>query len=386
MASFSIELQLLLDAVHWRIHGASLKLQEPLKPAVEFDEAVLFKLAKRHNLLPWLLPYAKAFSIGSEGFIKDIVSYLLKAGIRQQLQTLELTRISTLLKEQHVDHAVLKGVSIEKQFYKGFVDSRYSDDIDLLVLPRDLRKVSDLLLANGYQVSEAYDVSKLSRFLDHHEAWFRWRDISFKKQTLGKESVDLHWRIADEFTIPVGTKMLLKELESVPVNHEDIPSLSFSTLFVFVCVHAYIDYFFRLRHLVDVYTAMQQPEFDLDEVTTIAKTWGVEDKVCASIATAEDFFSGALSNSRSAYSDLVRQRFIDANGAPVRSHPNSGEWSAKDKRRHLFTQVKFRSKKSWFFAPLVARCKYNHEMVAKWPEGRSAFFWYPFALVARLFP
>ncbi len=381
------EIQILLNSVRWRIdqHSASYV-------AVSFDESVLFDLAARHDLLPWLLPYAKTFSIGSEAFIERVVLYLLKAGIKHQLQTIELLKLSSLLNKNGVTHAIIKGVTIEKLFYKGFVESRYSDDIDILIEPCSLKLACEAFIGAGYQQREPYDMDKLAGFIEKYEHWFRWRDVGFRKKTMGMEYIDLHWRIADSFTIPVKTRALLDNLQPVSVNGEQVASLPFTVLFVYVCVHGYLDYFFRLRYLVDVYTAMQQQEFDLIDVLKIAEEWGVKDKVLVSIETAERFFSVSHSeringqfDAGQNYSEFVYQRFVKANGLPKRSHPNHSKWTAKDKRIHLQNQIKFRSDRSWILAPLIARCKYNHEMVADWRSKRSALIWFPVAWFKRLF-
>lgn len=382
MSQVSPELQILLDSVRWQIEQHS----EPFG-GVLIDENLLFKLAVRHNLLPWFLPYAKAFTIGSKALRERVVSHLLKAGIKHQLQTLELLKLSTLLNENGVRHAILKGVTIEKLFYKGFVESRYSDDIDILVEASSLRLVSETLLDANYRQREPNNLNKIVSFLEKYEPWFRWRDIGFRKKTMGEECIDLHWNIADSFTISVKTKSLLTSAESVLVNGEKVASLPFNSLFVYVCVHGYLDYFFRLRYLVDVYTAMQQPEFDLKKALEIAEEWGVKNKVLASIVTVERFFSISYEcgkiEAEQHYSEFVYQRFVKANGLPIRSHPNNAEWTAKDKWHHLKNQIGSRSNKSWFFSPLIARCKYNHEMVEHWPVKIPAQLWFPVAWFMR---
>ena len=386
MLQMSPEIQILLDSVRWRIDEHSVADE-----TVSFDESVLFNLAVWHNLLPWFLPYAKTFSIGSENLIERVVSHLLKAGIRHQLQTIELVKLSSLLNKNGVAHAILKGVTIEKQFYKGFIDSRYSDDIDILIEPSSLRLASETFKVADYQKREPYDIDKLASFIGKYEHLFRWRDIGFRKESMGMEYIDLHWRIADSFTIPVKTHALLANVKYISVNGEQVASLPFTTLFIYVCVHGYLDYFFRLRYLVDVYTAMQQPEFNLVEILERAEQWGVKDKVLESIATAERFFSAPReaqdsypSDLEQGYSEMVYQRFIQSNGLPKRSHPNHSEWTAKDKSNHLRNQIRFRSDKSWILAPLIARCKYNYEMVADWPPKTSPLIWYPVAWFKRL--
>jgi len=386
-AQFSIELQLLLKGVHWQlnksIEGSYLDGVANLE-SLTFDESLLFKLAVWHNLLPWFFPFAKALSIGSKELRSKMVKQLLKDGINNQLQTLELVKISSLLSQKKIQHVILKGATIQNRFYSGFVDSRSSDDIDILIKGDELTLATQVLGSVGYKSKELVNISKLTSFIEKYESWYRWRDIGFQKESLANDSVDLHWRLADPFTIPVETEELLTQASSLIINDEVIPSLSFAALFVHVCVHGYIDYFFRLRYLVDVYSAMNQTEFNLEDALSVAEKWGVTDKVLASIATAHYFFEPHSMSNVHPYAKFVSQRFIDAQGKPIRSHQNHAKWSAKDKRQHLINQIKFRSKKSSFFAPIVARMKYNKAMVEQWPLKMSAAAWYPIAFLRRL--
>ena len=378
---FSSEMRLLVQSVVWRVEGGGL-----LRTPEDFDETLLMRLANHHQVLPWLWCYVDEFSIGSSDFRKKLARAIQMGVLRGQLQRRELVGISKRFEERGIAHLVFKGVSTEGMFYRGLVDSRYSDDIDILVSPDELASANDALLASGYQLRTPLDIDKTASLLHTNPSLYRWRDVGYEKRGLSAVKIDLHWRIADDFTLPVDTDKLLEQRTSTQVENNDVFCLPFTSLFVYTCVHAHSDYFFRLRYLTDVYCAMQQAEFDLQEVEELSDAWGVGRSVRDSIALAKLVFqqdSQASSQAR-AYCEKVVERFSDSQGFTQRSHPNKGEWSLKDKRLHLARQIRFRSTKAAWFAPILARLKYNGDMVQRWPEKVPPLIWLPMAHLLRI--
>lgn len=376
MVPFEPELQLLLHSIRWQVEKPEISYS-----LGTFDEELALKLCVGHKLTPWLWLYVRKFSIGSDRFRNNIASELRKEEVKNKLQTRELSRVSTLFAEHEIVHVAFKGFSVEALFYKDFVECRYSDDIDFLIDSDDLELAHRVLMSSEYGLREDLNIKRISRFIQKHERWYRWRDVGYQKLGKGREKIDLHWRIADDFTFPAETKTLLAMCEPLELGTQNIPCLPFAMLFVYVCVHGYSDYFFRLRYMVDVYTAMQQAEFDLVEITELAESLGVNEKVQSSIATVNRFFLTEEGNDK--FTETVVKRYIDASGLPARSHPNNAEWTAKDRWQHLRNQTRFRSKHSSWFAPLLARCKYNTKMVSQWPESVSPKLWYLVAITQR---
>jgi hypothetical protein len=305
-------------------------------------------------------------------------------GVVDRLRTCEAIRLSAVLNDHQISHVFFKGVTITEQFYRGLVTSRYSDDIDLLLRAEDLPHAYQLISDLGYQQAgdTPDDSAKLTRFVQRYPSLYRWRDMSLCKDQAPKQSLDLHWRIADRFTFPIDTQQLIEQRTPVLVQGENLPALPFAMLFVYVCVHGHTDYFFRLRYLVDVYAAMQQSEFSEAEVFKIATDLGVKQKVIDAIATTKLFFDGEQSDNE--YASLVLKRFVDSDGFPDRGHPNRGQWTSQQRRQYLAKQIQQRGDKNAWYEPLLARCKYNQEMVANWPEKIHPLIWHPVALVKRL--
>jgi len=370
-------IKLLVAAVVWRVEARSTA-----QTINDFDEAEVIELAKYHNVLPWLWCYVNEFSFGTPEFRRKVAEATRKANLINQLQTLELIGLSRVLSEQGVQHIVFKGVSIETMFYRGFIETRDCDDIDLLVSPNDLALANSILVSKQYLMRAPTDIEKLARLLRKAPSWYRWRDVGYQKSTNSRLKVDLHWRIADDFTLPAKTQSLLGQSMIVQANDASVPCLPFTTLFVYACVHAHSDYFFRLRYLVDLYCAMQQAEYSTEDVYTLADEWGVRHCVEAGIATVKAFFQDQ--GCADAYVKQVVKRYVDKQGFTERSHPNKRAWSAWDKWQYLKQQIRHRSRKRSWFSPILTRFKYTNEMLAHWPVSLSPTIAYPIALFMRV--
>ena len=405
MPELSANLQFLLQTVRWRVER---KVLPEFSAFSVDDEANILMLAIYHNLIPWLWYYLDEHTLGSDSFRQQVAKHMRKESLINQLQAKEAATLSSDLAKRRVKHIVFKGVNIQALFYNGFVEQRYCDDIDLLIAPQDLLVAASVFTDRQYVLREPQDIVKLSEFLRQHSRWYRWRDIGWEKTKHGGERLDLHWRLADKFILPVDTHYLLSESESVSVNGVDIPCMPFSTLFVYVCVHGHMDHFFRLRYLVDIYCALHQPAYDADQVTRLAQKWGVLEVVTQSISLANRFFSHPVSEA-DAYSDFVIERFNESQSFPRRSRSLMATFrdllmrsnernplatddrfekqalSAKEKMQGLLKHVQRRNRKKSWVSPIIARCKYDQAMLEHWPKGRSALVWYPIALIKRCF-
>ena len=154
---------------------------------------------------------------------------------------------------------------------------------------------------------------------------------------------------------------------------------------MYVCVHAYADYFFRLRYLVDVYAAMQQPSFQRDKTMALATRYGVERHVQEAIELAEYFFGEADIHSLGKYSRKVIDHLISTDGFPKRVHPNSKQWTRQDKNKHLIRQIKNRSCNVSWYAPIAARLKFSFEDIQNGASRPSARLFYLRRLITKLF-
>lgn len=391
---FTPQLQTLVNAVNWRIASTTSNTKAcdaiiQLQKSLEVNAIELLKLAKFHGVVAWLKPYNDCISIGSDELSKEISRHYKIDFFNCQMQLKNAEHLSRLFTENQIDHLVFKGPSTLKKFYKGFVDIRPSDDLDVLVSPKDTHRAAVLLGEGKYRARQGVDANKVSRFVVNNSDWYRWRDIGFINASLHNHKLDLHWYVADRFTLPSNTNYLLANSSSFELFDQEIPCLEFSFFFIYTCVHGGSDYFFRLRYLVDVYTAMQQPEFNLSDIKAMAEDYGVAKKVTDAIELALLLFNESRAgqfNDNELPNDFIRYAIkAYAEQTLSRAHPNKALWTKSDKRKHLFSQIKNRSTRSYFLAPLVARLKYTVEMVEALPcPQNSGLKEYPCALLRRV--
>ncbi len=322
----------------------------------------LVKLAVAHGLVAWLDEASRLAIVQDDSSQLMQLSVLLKDTSRviefQSIQqSKKAVKVSAMLKDAGIDHVVFKGLGAQQQFYTGFVTSRLSDDLDLLVAPKSLPAAVKVLLDRGYNSCKGLDVKLIAQFVERHSSLYRWRDLGISNNESLLHTIDLHWRIADHFTYPADVDHLIESRSVESTEYGSFPCLNFSEHFVYVCVHGYSDYFFRLRHLVDVYAGTKQADFDLVAIMAIAKFNGVEQVVRDSIELANALFCVQKSEqfSSSKFTETVVAHFVVNEGWPKRLHPNKGHWRLRDKYEHLRRQIENRSSVSNWVAPFKAR-------------------------------
>ncbi len=158
------------------------------KSAVVFEDIDYATL----RLLPLLYLRLKKFAIDDElsGRIKGV--YRL-AWSKNQLLLDAVKKIIMMCNEQDIPVLVLKGISLLVSVYKD-TGARFMSDADILIKPEHVRRVTDLMIKNGWRFhnhSQAY-LSKISSVGINKE-------ITFMNER-GIE-LDIHWKIFEDFSL-----------------------------------------------------------------------------------------------------------------------------------------------------------------------------------------
>ncbi|GAA6137795.1 hypothetical protein NBRC116583_15420 [Arenicella sp. 4NH20-0111] len=371
-----VEFQVLLGAVSIVTNKSPSKVHNErwIVQLARCDFPRLLDLAVAHGLVAWLdealrlsmICHNNNYLVELSGFMRDTLRVTQFQSIQQSKIAI---KISNLFTSAGIDHVVFKGLGALNQFYSGFVQSRVSDDLDLLVRPESLPGAVSELLKHGYKLSDGENALTIANFVRWYSSLYRWRDLGFINTNSLNHKVDLHWRISDRFTYPVDVNHLIESRTVEETAYGSLPCVNFSEHFVYVCVHGYSDFFFRLRHLVDVYAATKQPLFDIEKVMLISKQNGVEKVVQDSIQLAGAFFDGQPLEEigcTSEYVSRVSEHFALSNGWPKRTHPNTGVWRGRDRYQHLQKQIKHRSRNCFWFSPLISRALMGPQDIACW--------------------
>jgi len=374
------ELKIIISSISLIINkkpSFHLNKEEWLKAFSACNLDKLLKLAHFHGVVTWLAEYLKECDV-SEGDelskrVKKITTQSKVLYLQSQYQLDTADHICRIFQQNNIEHLSFKGVAALKQFYNGYISTRVADDLDLLVNVEDLPKATTLLIENGYLSRENVDVISTAGFIARHAKSYRWRDLGFITTQAPKHKIDLHWLLADTFSLPADTSSLIKN-SVLASDDSTIKTLPFTTHFVYLCVHGYADYFFRMRNLVDIYAATHQPQFDHNAITSCAKKYGVLEQVNESIQLANSFFTQQSSYSNSKFEALVFDNYSKNIGWTTRAHPNKAKWSRKDKCLHLLRQIKHRSRRSFWFSPILARTKFDINDAHEWNGEALPFY------------
>ncbi|MBS0472125.1 MAG: nucleotidyltransferase family protein [Proteobacteria bacterium] len=184
----------------------------------------------------------------------------------------------------------LKGTALGVLAYGKF-SIKQAWDIDMLVLPEDLRQVRGLLMALGYERVMPPPSMAEERFQSWiafaNESWFyhRGRDIN----------LELHWRLS-------GNRALLSRIDalsgvrSVAIGSQlSLRTLNDVDLFAYLCLHGAHHGWARLKWLADLAALLAQWSGDMiEQLYRRAKADGVGHAAAQGLLLCEELFGTVL--------------------------------------------------------------------------------------------
>ncbi len=197
------------------------------------DWQFVFRIAGRNGLLPLVGTNLlnNCHDLLDEEVRVDLSEFLRDHIRNNLLQTSKVVEISELLESAGIPVLSFKGPTLSIQAY-GNMSLRDYVDLDMLVQPRHFDHAVEVLQAAGY-----VPVEKLT--------WMRRKGRFFtRKKDLGLMSedkqvrIELHWKLSGtHFAMPVEIGRLWDRLETIDIGGKSLPSLTFSDLFVYLCLH-----------------------------------------------------------------------------------------------------------------------------------------------------
>ncbi len=354
----------------------------------QLNTSHLFELAHHHGCVWEVVAYCKFHQLLDDDELQMARQLSMQSTMHAMHHEQQLVNILAIFDDIDIRYALLKGAAIYPQFRaRSEQRSRQSADIDLLVEPRDISKAVNVLLEYDFHCDDSDQPLLLAKFVQQHEKWFKSRDLSFSLVDQSKPDlpthIDLHWQVAYPFSLPMITAEALDRAEQVDVQQRSADCLSFNDHFILLCIHGYLDRFFILKHLADIFWAKNHPRFDFQQILIQAQQYGVLKQVQSSCATADLFFDQTEKDD--SYAQSVWQRYKQYAGKPPRMHPGNKKWHFKDKINYIRYQISTRSQSSSLFTPLIHRLKYDGVMVIQKPAGVPVWLWWGVAYIKKAF-
>ncbi|WP_447045802.1 nucleotidyltransferase domain-containing protein [Vreelandella sp. H-I2] len=195
--------------------------------------------------------------------------------------------VRDVLSPLKIPHLCFKGPSLAYQYYPEPAQ-RLCRDVDILVTQKDLPKLLQYALKNGYRAHDpkALTASEESvAFVANHQ----------KVVTLlspRNVAVEFHTKIDNTGSVFDASHMLEKR-QPITISSVDTWVMPISELFVYLCWHHTKHYWSRLHWLVDITAMQNHQDFNLDEVLARAEHYSLGNTVRSCLEMI-DFFSSPV--------------------------------------------------------------------------------------------
>jgi hypothetical protein len=274
-----------------------MRLIQPEKSNTEIPPnlnwEILLETARRHSVIPLLNQSLKQFD--SEQIPEDFGDRCRKEanGIsgRNMVLKRELLSVLHLLQSSGISVIPYKGPALTERLY-GNIGLRFFDDLDLLIHKKDLAKVKQLLLLNGFQPKK--ELSHLSRsqeeaFLEFHYTY------DFISKATGTP-FEIHWEfVAKSFSLKLDPEAVWNRCTQVSFGNLNVLAFSPEDLLLLLCVMGAKKGWDRLSRIHDTAQALTvYPDIDFDQVVSQARRAGAQRILLVGLILAKECFAVKL--------------------------------------------------------------------------------------------
>ena len=254
------EIELLLACARARLNPEeSVRVRQLAR--CDVDWKALLTLALRQGMMPIL--YTQLCEICREQVPADFMDhlkdhYLLNAARNLKLAA-ELCRIDGLLLKRGIRAIAYKGPILACAFY-GELSQRQFSDLDLMVRTGEMKHVSELLVAEGYE--------RQWRLTPRQEKAYLKSDCELLFSHGGQIFIDLHWAIVrDYFPLEIALDRYRARLQPVSVESCVLESFAPQDQLIILCVHASKDLWTKLIWVCDIAELLRaNPSLDWEAV------------------------------------------------------------------------------------------------------------------------
>ncbi len=265
-------------------------IQDTIKdPTLDIQQ--LLTLSSHHGVLPLL--YKTLNRVGAEAFnmqhlLFNLKPFYLSLVKKNMLMSGELIRIMNLFEEVDVKAIAFKGPALAQAAY-GDITSRQYGDLDILVHRKDVRKVADIMRANGYAPRYPIETFRGDKVMFEMN-----NDCPFYDRNRGL-AVEIHWDFFRKLALPTERFSPWKNTERVMINGKDVRTLSSETHLLYHALHGAKHVWERLVWIVDIDRFIRStPDLDWGKTIGMAKNMGAEKMFFSGLALAHNYFHTPL--------------------------------------------------------------------------------------------
>jgi hypothetical protein len=247
-------------------------------------------MAHRHALVPLLYHQLQKCDPGlvPNAYLQKLRTTYQENLARNLVLMDELLSIARDLRARGIDCLPFKGPLLAMAAY-GDPALRQSSDLDILVLPINIVKARDCLVASGYQAAKEINPRQEQLLIRYQH------NIQFVRDN-NRLLVELHWRVAPQlFALGMGADELWAHLETVKVQEVELKSLPTEELLLALCVHGARHLWERMSWICDIAgVLLRNREVDWMQLLKRANETDCERMLLLGLCLARDFASASL--------------------------------------------------------------------------------------------
>jgi hypothetical protein len=270
---FTPELRLAVACACWPLADEG-RQEIRLRAAAGLDWDRFLAWVARHGVVPLVYQNLRESAPSSmpDAVLGQLHDWTMTSARRALVQIGEAARITRLLGNAGIRSMMLKGPVLSLLAY-GDATLRASRDIDLLVDPGQVREAERLIGEAGYRRFDPnFELTPRQ-----HQVFQRVRCqfAYFSEKTAVVQ--ELHWRLSSNPTLlPLDEQALWSRPDHVHLQGIDFITLPDEELFLYLCVHAAVHVWFRLKWLADIAALLRRmPPGALVDVERRADSLGV---------------------------------------------------------------------------------------------------------------
>jgi Uncharacterised nucleotidyltransferase len=252
---FSPELALVAACSRWPFRaGEEQEVRNRVATGIDWN--LFLAWIRRNRVAPLVyrnLQQALGPSI-PEALMLELQSECKRHALRSLRQISEAVRMTGLLAAAGIRSMVVKGPTLAELAF-GNPMLRESEDIDFLIDPARLREADRVITQAGYRRI----VPQVEMTASQHEVYRRRRcQFSYYSETHGI-FLELHWRLtSNPFLMPTDAASLWNRSQQIRMSGVNVSTLPDEYLLLYLCVHASVHMWFRLKWLADIAALLQQ--------------------------------------------------------------------------------------------------------------------------------
>lgn len=290
MQKRDLEIELLLSLLNLNdSHEARLKAAELIRQRVDWQR--LLELSLDQRVLP-IVYIALNKEFGGEvraGELTKFRKYYESNAIRNAYLTGELCRLLKLLESAGIEAIPYKGPALASQVLGDFRLEQFAD-LDVLIHKEDFKRVSQIL------VNEGYDPHFKLRESDEN-AFLRLSYVQLFRRESDKTVVELHWQVAPRFFIrPLLDDAFWYRHVKVSLAGNSVLSPSPEDLLVLLSVHGAKDLWDRLKWIYGFSEFVKtNAKLDWERALEASQRSGARRMVLLALRLAHDLMNTPLS-------------------------------------------------------------------------------------------